>query len=272
MIGPFPHRNRRHALTPFLVLGTPTSAACESTTIPFRYPNCRLYSYSIGGHVISRKGPPPSDKPSSRESATLHHDCFEVFRQQYTESDALDRLWTLSLWRVPWRGATRIFLPQKPMLGSQSIDKLALKLGLAPLAGMPPEIILMIHSYSESATFWRLVAALDIAAVFKVTPTDELTATYALRRIAFWERGQAPDVPADKGLPPFIRFTIDAFGIKRIERLPDHEPTYPGTRFDDLAFVIENQKNMGPGRVNICFKVRQGIDRGIAFRATRLPV
>ena len=86
---------------------------------------------------------------------------------------------------------------------------------------MPSEIILMYHGYSESATFWRLAAAVDIAAEFKGAPTDGLTTTHALRRIACWERGQAPDVSADKSLPPFIRLTIDAKsrGFRTMSRL-----------------------------------------------------
>ena len=49
----------------------------------------------------------------------------------------------------------------------------------------------------------------------------------------------------------------DALGINKIERLPGFEPphSYSKARSDDLAYVIENQADMGPGRVSVMFKV-----------------
>ena len=101
-------------------------AACRLATRPFCYPFAcspskdKLRFRIVDGWKLTSF--PQHDRIShngrsrpSPESVTLHHDCFEVFRQAYAASDALDRLWTFALWRHPWREASRMFLPQRPV-------------------------------------------------------------------------------------------------------------------------------------------------------------
>ena len=176
------------------------------------------------------------------------------------DSHVLDRLWTLALWRKPWAGAPRIFLPQQPIIFSESVATVARKFGLPGLARkLPAEIVLMIHGYSEPAALWRLGAALDLAAELNsTTPTTTVdgVVSHSLRRVVSWQRGSVPMLAREQRPLPIIRLTIDAHGIKSIERLPDEEPPPSRARFDHLAFIIEHQAGIGPGRVSVSFKVR----------------
>lgn len=236
------------------MIGTQDSSACRLTSTPFRYPMAEFSSYYVDGWFLCRLSY-CHETEKSPESVTLHHDCFEILGQAYEGADKLDRLWTFALWRKPWRQASRIFLPQRPDICSRGLRTVAKKLGLPFLEMFPVEIACIVCEYSEAAPFWRLASALDLAGEFSATEVAGNTTSHALRRVASWERGREPVLCREQRRLPIIRLTIDTFGIKRIERLPDDEPPYSRTRFDELAFVIEHQADIGPGRVAVLFKV-----------------
>lgn len=238
------------------MIGNPAATAYRLTTSPFRYP-----APPRGPHKDKVDGlylcpfSSCSRAKSTPESATFHHDCFEVFKSACTGADALDRLWSFAVWQRPWRDAARIFLPRKPAICSAGVGAAARALGLRAFAErLPVEIASMVYEYSESATFWRLASALDLAAQFSAAGERGIT-THALRRVASWERGQAPVLSREQHQFPIIRLTIDALGIKSVERLPGDEPPLSKARSDNLAFVIEHQADIGPGHVVVLFKV-----------------
>ncbi|KAI1100637.1 hypothetical protein F4804DRAFT_318408 [Jackrogersella minutella] len=112
-------------------------------------------------------------------------------------------------------------------------------MGLGQLKTLPPEIWQIILQYSESYPFWRFVSALDFTSRVSWMPS-EATTSIAVSRIAFWGRGNPPEIIIDLTAHPIIRLTIDSHGIAKVERLPSY-PSFSETRFDDLAFVIEDQ-------------------------------
>ncbi|SPO07084.1 uncharacterized protein DNG_09778 [Cephalotrichum gorgonifer] len=206
------------------LLGNPDSTSCWLSTTPFLYPDYGLTLRAVDGWSICRR-PECPQCAASPEAATLHLECFEAFRQAYAPVDALDRLWRAASWRRPWRSAPAVVLPERGTIGA--VEAVAAKCGLPELSRMPPEIIHMVRGYSESALFWRLVAALDLAVQFKTGPPGSLHSV-ALFQVAGWKRGcgSPPTSSDDLDGHRVIRLTIDSRGIKEIERLPASEPHY----------------------------------------------
>ena len=158
--------------------------------------------------------------------------------------DALDRLWLARLWgRQPWAD------PPVPPLGltgnSPAIStflRCAVRCGLPGLTTLPLELLEIIQSLSKPHYIWRYVVALDLATRLSAEPSRPLQ-SFPLATVASWERGCAPVCGEEQGdaSRPMIRLTIDCEGLRKIERLPGR-PSYDPRRFDDLAFVVEEQR------------------------------
>lgn len=242
------------------MVGNPDATAYRLTTKPFCYPVAPGGRGIVDGVPFCRSSTCYMAKVGSPESATLHHDCFEVLKSACTRGDVLDRLWSLAVWRTPWRDAARIFLPQEPVISSQGVAAVARGFGVAGFVGrLPAEIEWMIYGYSESAAFWRLAAALDLAAEFNETKSTGKVISHPLGRVASWERGGGPVLSPEKDHLPVIRLTIDSFGIRSIERLPDEEAPYSNARFNNLAFVFVHKADLLPGPVTVTVKVSGGL-------------
>ena len=221
------------------MLGNPTSTRCWLSTRPFLFPD---YSYTLratDGWSLCRR-PGCIQCAVSPEAATTHTDCFELFTRSYMRLDAQDRLWRATAWRKPWRDVPAMVLHEDAHVSTESVATVANEYGLSQLLGMPPEIRQIIRSHSEPALFWRLTAALDLAAQLHATPTSDLTSV-PLRDVSGWERGCLPSLSKDSHPLQIIRITIDSRGIKKLERLPAGEPRYSNRRFDTMAFVIMDQ-------------------------------
>lgn len=112
--------------------------------------------------------------------------------------------------------------------------------GLPGFVRMPPEITQIIRDHSQSSLFWRLTAALDLAARFDDTPMSRLS-SIPVRQVAEWERGCAPVQSHALTHLPIIRLTVDARGIRKLERLPAGEPRYMSRKSDNAVFIIEDE-------------------------------
>ena len=164
-----------------------------------------------------------------------------LFTRAYEPVDALDRLWRAASWRVPWRDAPAVVLPEEAAASPRSVAIVAEKHGLPELAGMPPEIQRMVRDYSASALFWRLTAALDLAARFESGPTVDLV-SLPLRDVVSWERGSDPARSEDLlHHLPIIRLTIDSRGLRKLERLQD-KPRFSHRRFDNMVFIVAGEE------------------------------
>ncbi|KAK4041089.1 hypothetical protein C8A01DRAFT_34823 [Parachaetomium inaequale] len=161
-----------------------------------------------------------------------------------TAHDALDRLWLARLWRrKPWTG------PPVPPLDlredSPAIStflRCAARCGLPRLTTLPLELVEIIQPLSKPHFFWRYVAAIDLAARLSAGPSRPLQSV-PLATVISWERGCAPVCGEERGddSRPIIRLTVDCEGLRKIERLPGR-PSYDPRRFDDVAFVVEEQR------------------------------
>lgn len=225
----------------YLVLGNPRSTACWLSTRPFLYPGNDYRLRAIDGWFLCRRAE-CQQCAASPEAAMTHLECFELFTKSYIRVDALDRLWRASSWRKPWRQAPAIVLPEIPNATLGAITKVANRYGLPELPKMPPEIRQMIQDYSQPSLFWRLVAALDLAAHFDAVPSSKSFSSVPVRQIAGWARGGAPIVQSQAlDHLPIVSLTIDSRGIRKLERLPAGEPQYSSKRFDSIVFIIEDE-------------------------------
>ena len=110
----------------------------------------------------------------------------------------------------------------------------------------------MVRDYSLSSLFWRLTAALDLAAEFDAVPSTSFS-SIPVRQVSEWERGRVPIQSQALDHLPIVRLAIDSRGITKLERLPAGEPQHLGRRFDNMVFIIE-AKGRFDG-VSVLFKV-----------------
>jgi hypothetical protein len=99
----------------------------------------------------------------------------------------------------------------------------------------------------KDSYFWSYIAALDLAKRHSNAISQPLR-IFRLSRVLSWERGTFPQLAAPGqstgGLPSVIRLTIDDDGLKKIERLIER-PKFCGKRFDNQAFVVEEESRFG---------------------------
>lgn len=221
------------------VLGNPRSTTCWLSTRPFLYPDYGPSLRAVDGWALCRR-PGCPQCAASPEAATMHIECFELFARTYTHIDALERLWRATAWRKPWRDAPPVILAERTGVTSTAIATVAQKYDLLKLSRMPLEIRGMVRDYSGSALFWRLVAALDLAAQFEALPTKDFD-YIPLCNVAGWERGRLPTQSTDLHHLPIIRLTIDSQGIRKLERLSASELRYSSRRFDNMVFVVKDE-------------------------------
>ena len=164
-----------------------------------------------------------------------------LFTRAYEPVDALDRLWRAASWRKPWRDAPVLVLPEEAAASLSSVAIVAEKHGLPELSRMPPEIQRMVRDYSTPALFWRLTAALDLAARFENGPASDMV-SLSLRDVAGWERGSDPARSEDLlRLLPITRLTIDSWGLRKLERL-QYKPRFSNRRFDNMVFIVAGEE------------------------------
>lgn len=177
---------------------------------------------------------------ASPEAATMHLECYELFMQTYTCGDALERLWREASWRTPWHQAPAIVLPEDINVTSEALELVANIYGLSELPRMPPEIGQMVRDGSQFSLFWRLTAALELAAHFDTVPTSSFS-SIPVRQIAGWKRGCDPIQSQALAHLPLVRLTIDSRGIRQLERLPACEPRHSSRRVDNMVFIVEDE-------------------------------
>lgn len=180
----------------------------------------------------------------------VHADCLELFLRECTASEPLNQLLAVAAWRVPWRWAPHLFLDDADVLLPTS--SVAEGIGMPGLGLLPLEIIQAIRNYSADSFYWRYITALDLGRYLSAFAPESLISA-PLNAISTWDRGAGLDLAVASPQRPFMRFTIDSHGIKRIERLPI-KPLYSGwRRSESKTFVILSESQLE--RITIHFKV-----------------
>lgn len=190
---------------------------------------------------------------TAREVSTVHTDCFKFAKSKYELDNHwskhglsyLDHLWVLSAWRTPWREAPNFGLEEKNFTPNFSMfDNLGYP--LMEMKSLPLEVIHTIHGFSANNALWRFTAASAFPHRRPAASSDQLL-TIPLSSLLSWDRGCRP-VIADIGDTisrlPIVRMTIDAWGIKKVERLAE-EPRFTTWRTNTYVYVVLHQVHLG---------------------------
>ncbi|KAM6537698.1 hypothetical protein FALCPG4_003606 [Fusarium falciforme] len=99
-------------------------------------------------------------------------------------------------------------------------------LGIPRLGLLPTEIVLIIQSYSFDSSPWRLYTTLSVAKqVSNGNGSPQDLKIFRIGEVSAWERGKEPILANNSPQDPIIRLTLDAYGIKEVERLPSYSDT-----------------------------------------------
>ncbi|KAF7882001.1 uncharacterized protein EAF01_011781 [Botrytis porri] len=163
----------------------------------------------------------------AEETATIHADCFNLYKSQATYQDKVYRLWFASLRIYPWPGSPALLLPPKPDIDRAS--RLAADIyNLKQLSKLPSEINTMIWNFSRRNDLLRFSAVLQMIDTLSSTSYDRLVST-SLRHIQDWRRGDYPIINTNSSCS-LIQLTIDSKGIKSIQGL-QHSIYKPPSQF-----------------------------------------
>ncbi|OAA63514.1 hypothetical protein SPI_03677 [Niveomyces insectorum RCEF 264] len=245
------------------LLGKNRATAYLRHVSAFLFPDYGHNIQRIGGMLLCRR-PGCTRCAASLEACTVHADCFALFQRHccgHGDRAVLERLWVVAAWRRPWRAAPCLWLDDADRLvstewltrvGSEQDGRGLSGLGLG-LQRLPPEIVQMIRLQSATSLLWRYSMVLDLAhRLSSCTASDELL-SMPLRRVASWERGGRPVTSAPCSPPPVVvRLTIDACGLRAVERLPSR-PSPRSWRSDSHAFVVVDESQIQGATVHFKF-------------------
>ncbi|GKU07225.1 hypothetical protein FLAG1_10981 [Fusarium langsethiae] len=220
------------------IYGNHDSASFSGRTRPFPFPQPGHLMTEVDGFFLCRY---PNCKKCavSPEFVPIHFDCYSIFIKEclVQDTDALRRLWVLSAWRTPWRGARPHLSGQQ--LGSDTLKRMSEMCGLPELCRVPRELLEMIRGYSRHSLFWRCISAIRTAScVTRTAPEPHLTVQ--LSQVLSWKRsGKLECITSTTPPPPIIRLTIDSDGISRVERL-SCTPIYSGECNNSYRSVVQH--------------------------------
>ncbi|KAM0344442.1 hypothetical protein ACHAPU_007626, partial [Fusarium lateritium] len=183
---------------------------------------------------------------SLTECVPIHSDCLGVFLQNGQQHDAWNRLWILAAWQTPWQtpwnGSEHPQFYLEPEDISTSGSTLAQVLGFPKLNLLPSEIIQTIRLHSIDSPLWQLQTAQRLA----LTASQDVpkgSTSIRLSEIVSWTRGKEPITTKASSQPPIVRFTLDAFGIQRIERLSSYSNYTDGqSSSESRVFAFVDQR------------------------------
>ncbi|KAL6806156.1 hypothetical protein J3E68DRAFT_36877 [Trichoderma sp. SZMC 28012] len=181
-------------------------------------------------------------KPNHLESATLHTECFNLFRRNCPDDQVAPRLLLAGRWRSPWEGAPKFILTVKSDVTSL-IRLAAIACNLPQLELMPMELKRLVFEelITQPCALTRYYSVVSLATDSCRQPLDEHF-TMPIAKVAHWERGQGPP-SAEEVLPPVIRIIIDSQGISRIERLAKR-PEALSQPSDTELYIVESQETL----------------------------
>lgn len=193
-----------------------------------------------------------TDLAAEHEPAvSVHLECLTIFVRAWPSSgtDALARLWTIGAWSWTWPGAWPLHLDKNYSLDRGVVEKLARIIGYPQITRCPTELLDLIRRCDPSCLFWRAAEALTLAAsCSRLAEQHEPVLTLPLADVLSWElNGMLSRVENHEASPLDRMFiTIDAAGIKTVERLPAQPPSWSSRpRSDHLAFILTDISKLG---------------------------
>ncbi|KAK3376502.1 hypothetical protein B0T24DRAFT_618842 [Lasiosphaeria ovina] len=229
------------------------SDTCQVVEQPFLFPLHKTKHIVVGGVTLCLRSGCNCER---QVNVTVHHECLAIFLLKCTleRGDALARLFTVGAARSPWPMAHPLHLSGASPVAPAALDTMASICNLGELTRLPLELVEMIQQHCPHLLFWRAVSTLALAAHLSATPAEPAT-SMPVSNVASWERRGAlrlccPDdviidtAGSSEAVSPLIlsqaviRFTIDAKGICKLERLPER-PSYSRERTNRLAFIVE---------------------------------
>ncbi|KAL7958976.1 hypothetical protein V8C34DRAFT_281120 [Trichoderma compactum] len=174
------------------------------------------------------------------ESATIHTECFNMFRRNCPDDQAAPRLFLAGRWRSPWEGAPKFILSVKSDVTSL-IRLAAIACNIPRLEVMPTELKRLVWEdlIAQPCAITRYYSVASLAADSSCQPLDGQI-SIPIAKVAHWERGQGP-ASEEEVLPPVIRIIIDYQGISRIERLAKR-PEALSQPSDTELYIVESQE------------------------------
>lgn len=173
----------------------------------------------------------------------VHNDCFVIFQRHVAGDvvEALARLWLIASWARPWLGGYYPSLRTRYIAPEDVLHYVAQVVGMPALRRCPIDVLEMIRQHDPTCIFWRAISTITMARRCSVEPVLP-PAALPLPEIESWERGYPPksypkDV-ADADRPKLVLFTIDANGIRSIQRLHANYVPWSQERSDHLAFIF----------------------------------
>ncbi|KAL5618166.1 hypothetical protein FOVSG1_000388 [Fusarium oxysporum f. sp. vasinfectum] len=138
----------------------------------------------------------------SREAATMHASCYQLFLQHYTQDNPLNGVWVATEWRRPWKHDLN------PQHGFELEDSsiVSVSPSIAEALGMP--------------MVWAYLAIKDLAEGISSAAGQDDSQSCMLDRVESWTRGEGAPVISDSTAGDWgIRVTKDRRGIRKTERL-----------------------------------------------------
>lgn len=169
-----------------------------------------------------------------------------------SQAAVLDRLWTSSTWRLPWRGApvSTSHLIDRPQMSPTALRILETKCGIS-LRRLPAEVVWMVHAHSADCEIWRIGSAMDFT--LRLCKDQSMASarlySFPLGDILSWERGGPPMLATGASVitdQSVIRLTVDQHGIRQIERLPTRPRWKSGYvwRTSQPVYVVEEDRKL----------------------------
>ncbi|KID82755.1 hypothetical protein MGU_09924 [Metarhizium guizhouense ARSEF 977] len=223
---------------PFSLLrGNVDSTAFSRRIGTFIFPDYGHLPPNTFGVRLCRK-PGCSRCATSAESSTVHSDCLDLVQQKCLLDRYLEQLWIITAWRVPWRHAPHFHLQESNV----ALDFSELEdLGISRLRCLPREVLHIVYVYSATSLFWRYNSASELARRLPILPSERRSVP--LCAVVAWDRGGQLTTSNAINHLPVLRLTIDSWGIKKVERLPEY-PAFQGWRTENLLFVVLQERDI----------------------------
>lgn len=173
------------------------------------------------------------------ETATVHVDCFKLFRERVKFPDTMNRLWIAASWSHPCP-RNGVLLPPPSVLNPGQVRHLASEVcNFDRLKDLPLDICHEICDMLISTIFARLSLVMDIIDFITLTDRQD-TIVMSLSNLQPWIRGSEPPIPrhAQKQMPS-IRLVVDSRGLKRVE--PPTTRLARRSHVETYAFVDASQ-------------------------------
>ena len=176
--------------------------------------------------------------------------CLNLYRTMVSWPDKWRRLMRVCISRHPWTRSQILRMePRRTRNITVVMARATLITGLAWLADLPfPAIDLILeHLHSSASEFIRLCAAEDVYLGMLERQGREL---HELSVVRSWSRG-APPVLCESDTETPVLLTIDARGIRKLERLVSSSTEASRGRHDEVYSAIIPQKGHA-FKVEVC--------------------